>query len=576
MSSKLKSSQELRSQRWFSAPGWAGAHKERRILQAGFLPADYRNKPVIAILSTWSDFNTCHTHFPQRIEEVKRGIWQAGGFPMVVPMPSVSETFSRPTSMMYRNMLAIEVEETIRAHPVDGAVLLGGCDKTTPGLVMGASSAGVPAIFVPAGAMLRGHWRGRILGTGTSTWIAEADYRAGRLTETEWREFGQASVRSTGTCNTMGTASTMTSLVEVLGLTLPGASSIPAVDAEHGRMASAAGRRIVEMVWEDLTPQRIVTPASLKNAVVTDMALSGSTNSLIHLIAMARRLKLELSLDDFDAASELVPVVCNLMPAGTYLMEDFHFAGGLRGLMSVIKDYLDTETITCTGRSLGEEIKDARVWNSDVIRPLDRPIYHSGALVVLKGSLAPRGGILKRSAASAHLLSHTGPAVVFRNYSDLKARIDDPDLPVTADSVLVLQDAGPVGAPGMPEWGMLPIPKKLLNQGVRDMVRISDARMSGTSFGTCILHVCPESRVGGPLALVCNGDLIRLDTEGRSLDLLVGPEELQRRRAAWRPPEPHYTRGYGELFSQRVTQADEGCDFDFLARPGVTLDPEVQ
>jgi dihydroxyacid dehydratase/phosphogluconate dehydratase len=340
-------------------------------------------------------------------------------------------------------------------------------------------------------------------------------------------------------------------------------------------MASTAGRRIVEMTWEDLTPQRIVTPASLKNAIVTDMALSGSTNSLIHLIAMARRLNLALSLDDFGAASESVPVVCNLMPAGAYLMEDFHFAGGLRGLMSVIKDYLDLEALTCTGRTLGEEIRGIRVWNNDVIRSLDKPVYPTGALVVLKGSLAPRGGILKRSAASPHLLSHTGPAIVFHNYADLKARIDDPDLPVTADSVLVLQDAGPIGAPGMPEWGMLPIPQKLLAQGVDDMVRISDARMSGTSFGTCILHVCPESRVGGPLALVCDGDLIRLNTEGRSLDLLVGPKELEARKARWSPPEPHYTRGYGELFSQHVTQADEGCDFDFLARPGLTLDPYV-
>jgi dihydroxy-acid dehydratase len=575
MNPKRKSPPELRSQRWFSAPGWAGAHKERRILQAGFLIADYRDKPVIAILSTWSDFNTCHAHFPQRIEEVKRGIWQAGGFPMVVPMPSVSESFSRPTSMIYRNMLAMEVEETIRSLPVDGAVLLGGCDKTTPGLVMGAASAGVPAIFVPAGAMLRGHWRGHTLGTGTSTWIAEDDYRAGRLSEAEWREFGQASVRSTGTCNTMGTASTMTLLAEVLGLTLPGASSIPAVDAEHGRMASAAGRRIVEMVWEDLTLQRIVTSASLRNAIVTDMALSGSTNSLIHLIAMARRLGLDLSLDDFAAASDLVPVVCNLMPAGAYLMEDFHFAGGLRGLLSVIKDYLDTEALTCTGRKLGEEIYEARVWNHDVIRPLDKPIYPTGALVVLKGSLAPRGGILKRSAASPQLLSHTGPATVFRDYGDLKARIDDPNLPVTADSILVLQNAGPVGAPGMPEWGMLPIPQKLLIQGVRDMVRISDARMSGTSFGTCVLHVCPESRIGGPLALVRDGDLIRLDTEGRSLDLLVEAKELESRKNEWRPPEPHYTRGYGDLYSRHVTQADEGCDFDFLARHGVTADPEV-
>ncbi|WP_375450243.1 L-arabinonate dehydratase [uncultured Devosia sp.] len=575
MTTRRKNPSELRSQQWFSAPGSAGAHKDRRIKQAGFLAEDYKDKPVIAILSTWSDFNTCHAHFPQRIEEVKRGIWQAGGFPAVVPVQSVSESFSRPTSMMYRNFLAMEVEEAIRSHPVDGAVLLGGCDKTTPGLIMGAASAGVPSIFVPAGAMLRGHWRGHTLGTGTSTWIAEADYRAGKLSETEWRDFGQASVRSTGTCNTMGTASTMTSLVDVLGLCLPGASSIPAVDSEHARMASAAGRRIVDMVWEDLKPSDIVTRASLINAVIADMALSGSTNSLIHLIAMARRLGLDLSVDDFAAASETVPVICNLMPAGQYLMEDFHFAGGLRALLSVIKDHLDTGVMTCTGHTLGEEIADVKVWNDDVIRPLDNPIYASGALVVLKGSLAPRGGILKRSAATPELLSHTGPAVVFKNYSDLKARIDDPDLEVTADSMLVLQDAGPIGAPGMPEWGMLPIPKKLLAQGVRDMVRISDARMSGTSFGTCILHVCPESRAGGPLGLVRNGDLIRLDTDARTLDLLVDDAELARRRAAWVVPAPHYTRGYGELFSAHVTQADEGCDFDFLAKQGVTVDPEV-
>ena len=441
---------------------------------------------------------------------------------------------------------------------------------------MGAASAGVPAIFVPAGAMLRGHWRNHLLGTGTSTWIAEDDYRAGRLSEAEWREFGQASVRSTGTCNTMGTASTMTLLVEVLGLTLPGASSIPAVDAEHGRMASTAGRRIVEMIWEDLTPQRIVTPASLKNAIVTDMALSGSTNSFIHLIAMARRLNLALSLDDFGAASESVPVVCNLMPAGAYLMEDFHFAGGLRGLLSVIKDSLDTRSTDLHRAHLGEEIKDARVWNSDVIRPLDKPIYpYRGA-----------GGAQRlASATGRHSQAFSGESRIF--CLTLARRLFFATMPISrrgsmiricrslADSVLVLQDAGPIGAPGMPEWGMLPIPQKLLAQGVRDMVRISDARMSGTSFGTCILHVCPESRVGGPLALVCDGDLIRLDTESRSLDLLVEPEELEVRRAAWRPPAPHYTRGYGELFSQHVTQADEGCDFDFLARPGPTPDPMV-
>ncbi|KKB12664.1 dihydroxy-acid dehydratase [Devosia geojensis] len=565
----------MRSQLWFNAPGSAGDHKRRRIRQAGFTTDDFQGKPVIGILSTWSDFNTCHAHFPQRIEDVKRGVWQAGGFPAVIPLQSVSESFSRPTAMLYRNFLAMEAEEAIRSHPVDGVVLMGGCDKTTPGLIMGAASAGVPAIYVPAGAMLRGHWRGATLGTGTSTWQAEADYRAGRLNQAEWEQLSQASVRSTGTCNTMGTASTMTSLVDALGLCLPGASSIPAVDAEHGRMASTAGRRIVEMVWEDLRLTDIVSPASIRNAVITDMALSGSTNSLIHLIAMARRLGIELSLDDFDRASETVPVVCNLMPAGQYLMEDFHFAGGLRALLTVIAHHLDLTTLTVTGRTLGEEIAGARVWNDDVIRPIDNPVYPRGALIVLKGSLAPRGAILKRSAASPDLLNHTGPAVVFHSYKDLHARIDDPSLNITRDSVMVLQNAGPVGAPGMPEWGMLPIPRRLLAEGVRDMVRISDGRMSGTSFGTCVLHVTPESSIGGPLGLVRDGDLIRLDAEGRRLDLLVDDAELEARRRAWQAPSPHYQRGYGAIFSRHVAQADEGCDFDFLSRAGTTLDPEV-
>jgi dihydroxy-acid dehydratase len=566
---------QLRSQRWFEGPGPVGEHKRRRMRQAGFLSEDFRGKPVIGILSTWSDFNTCHAHFPQRVEEIKRGIWQAGGFPAVIPVHSVSETFVRPTSMLYRNFLAMEAEEAIRAHPVDGVVLLGGCDKTTPALIMGAASANVPAIFVPAGAMLRGHWRGQTLGTGSSAWAAEADFRGGKITEDEWLESNQASVRSTGTCNTMGTASTMTTLVDVLGMCLPGASSIPAVDAEHARMATASGRRIVDMVWENLRPRDIVSPASLRNAVVADMAISGSTNSLIHMIAMAGRLELDLGLDDFASASETVPVVCNLMPAGKYLMEDFHFAGGPRALLNVIAPHIDLNAATCTGETLGEAITGARVWNDDVIRPLDNPVYPSGALVVLKGSLAPRGAILKRSAASETLLSHTGPAVVFNNLADMNARIDDPDLDVTADSVLVLQNAGPLGAPGMPEWGMLPIPKKLLAQGVRDMVRISDGRMSGTSYGTCILHVCPESRVGGPLALVEDGDLIHLDVATRVLDLLVDEAEIERRRALWVAPEPHYTRGYGALFQKHVTQADEGCDFDFLAQAGVTPEPEI-
>lgn len=545
------------------------------MLQMGFTEADHLNKPVIAILSTWSDFATCHTHFPQRVEEVKRGIWQAGGFPAVLPALSVSETYVRPSAMMYRNLLALETEELLRSHPVDGAVLLGGCDKTTPGLLMGALSMNIPAIYVPAGAMVRGNWRGQVLGAGTTTWKVLADYRAGRISDIEYRELNEGTERSTGTCNTMGTASTMTSLVDVMGMTLPGASSIPAVDMAHARMASMAGRRIVEMVWEDLKPCDIVTPASVANAVLTDMALSGSTNSLIHLIAMARRAGIDLDLDAFDRASEQLPVICNLAPSGKYLMEDFYFAGGLLGLLSRIKDKLDLSCGSVNGRTLGQNLEGAAVWNDDVIRHIDQPVFGAGGLVVLRGNLAPRGAVLKRAAADLRLLQHTGPAVVFENHADMLARIDDPELAVTADSVLVLRDAGPVGAPGMPEWGMLPIPKKLLQQGVTDMLRISDARMSGTSFGACVLHVCPESRVGGPLALVRTGDLIRLDTRERRLDVLLEQGELEARRTAWQPPPPHFERGYGAIYSDRVQQADEGCDFDFLARPGRTPEPEI-
>ncbi|MCK6451379.1 MAG: dihydroxy-acid dehydratase [Alphaproteobacteria bacterium] len=568
--------EDLRSQRWFAAPGKPGVAKYYRMNQGGFTTEDHHRKPIIGIIQTWSDFATCHTLFPQRTEEVKRGVWQAGGCPMVMPAMSVSESFVKPSTLMYRNFLAMEAEEIIRSQPVDGVVLMGGCDKTTPALVMGAASMNIPAIYLPAGAMLRGNWHGQTLGTGSSGAQALADYRAGKIDERTYREMVAGTVRSPGTCNVMGTASTMTALVDVMGLTLPGASSIPAVDNAHARMAEHCGRRIVEMVWENLRIGDIVTPASLKNAVVADMALSGSTNSLIHLVAMARRFGLKLDLDDFAAASEAIPVICNLMPAGKYLMEDFYYAGGLLALLKKLQGHLHLTCTTANGKSLGENIVKAETWNDDVIRPLDDPVYPAGGLVVLRGSLAPRGAVLKRSAAEPKLLQHTGPAVVFRNYADLLDRVDDPVLDVKPGSVLVLQDSGPIGAPGMPEWGMLPIPKKLLKAGVRDMVRISDARMSGTYFGTCVLHVSPESRVGGPLALVRDGDPIRLDTEGRRLDLLVDERELEARRQAWQAPPPHYTRGFGWMYSQHVLQADEGCDFEFLARPGATPEPEVR
>lgn len=494
---------------------------------------------------------------------------------MVIPVQSVSESFLRPTSMLYRNFLAMEVEECIRAHPVDGAILLGGCDKTVPGLTMGAASAGVPALFVPAGAMMSGRWRDRILGTGSSTWAAEAEWRAGRMSDADWFDLSQASARSPGTCNTMGTASTMALLVDVMGLSLPGASTIPALDSAHSRMASASGRQIVDMVWADRTPDKIVTNASFENALVVDMAIAGSTNSLIHLIAMAKRLGLRLGLDDFRRCAARVPVLVNLMPAGTYLMEDLHFAGGSRALFNRLSDLLQLSAQTCTGRTLGEEIDGCAVHDEEVIRPLANPVYGPGALTILAGTLAPNGAVLKKSGASAALLKHIGPAVVFSNHKDMMQRIDDPSLEVTPDSVLVLRNGGPKGAPGMPEWGMMPIPKRLLEMGVEDMVRISDARMSGTSYGTCILHVAPEAAVGGPLALVEDGDLIELDAEAGVLNLLVAENVLAQRREHWTQPQPHYARGYGALFLNHITQADEGCDFDFLMSGGATAEPEI-
>ena len=541
----------------------------------GYGAADYVGKPVIAILNTWSDLNNCHTHFPQRVEDVKRGVWQAGGFPVEIPVTSLSETFMKPSAMFYRNFLAMETEEVIRCHPIDGVVLMGGCDKTTPALIMGATSANVPAIYVPAGPMLRGNYLGTTLGSGTDAWKYWAEYCAGTIDECTLRGVEDGIARSAGHCMTLGTASTMTSIAETLGLTLSGAASIPAVHSGHSRMAAESGRRIVEMVWEDLKPSYILTRAAFDNAITVDMAIGGSTNAIIHLIAMAGRAGIKLPLERFDEISHRVPVIANVRPSGEFLMEDFFDAGGLRGLLNRIRDMLDLNCRTVSGRTLGEDIEGATVCNDHVIRPLDRPISDAGATFVLRGNLAPDGCVIKPTCAEPRLLKHAGPAVVFKNYPDLKARIDDESLNVTPDSVIVLQSAGPHGAPGMPEWGMLPIPKKLLKQGVRDMVRISDARMSGTSYGTCVLHVSPESAVGGPLALVRDGDRIELDVRARKLQLDVTDEELARRREHWRPPEKKFDRGYGLLFAAECTQAHEGCDFKFLhptAKPAVEPD----
>jgi dihydroxy-acid dehydratase len=530
---------------------------------------------VIAILNTWSDANPCHTHFRQRAEDVKRGVWQAGGFPMEMPVLSLGETYMKPTTMLYRNLLALETEEILRANPVDGVVLLGGCDKTVPAMLMGATTTNLPAIFVPAGPMLRGNWRGQTLGSGSDVWKYWAERRAGALDDCAWREMEDGIARSFGTCMTMGTASTMAAAAEALGMTMPGASSIPAADSNHPRMASMAGRRIVEMVWEDLKPRDILTSEAFENAVTATMALGGSTNAVIHLIAMAGRAGARLDLDHFDALSRRTPFLANIRPSGTYLMEDFFYAGGLRAVLDRLRDLLHVDCRTVNGKTIGENIDGALVFNDQVIAPRNLPLGPEGGLAVLRGNLAPNGAVIKHTAVEPRLRQHAGPAVVFRNYNDLEARIDDPALPVTADSVLVLQDAGPLGAPGMPEWGMLPIPKKLLTQGVRDMVRISDARMSGTSYGACVLHVAPESFVGGPLAFVRDGDTIELNVPERRLTLRVSDDELARRRAEWKPREVAYPRGYGRLFARHVTQADRGCDFDFLEGTAPTAEPEI-
>lgn len=566
---------DLRSHRWFGKDDLRSFGHRSRAKQAGFSADDIAGKPVIAILNTWSDANPCHAHFRNRAEEIKRGVWQAGGFPMEIPVLTLGETLMKPSTMLYRNLLAMEAEEALRSYPADGAILMAGCDKTVPALVMGATSANLPALLVPAGPMLRGNWRGQILGSGTDVWKYWAERRAGTLDECSWREMEDGIARSFGTCMTMGTASTMAAAVDALGLTLPGASSIPAADSSHSRMASASGRRIVEMVWEDLKPRDILTTEAFENAVTAAMALGGSTNAIIHLIAMAGRAGASLDLDRFDALSRRTPFLANIRPSGQFLMEDFYYAGGLRGLLDRLRDCLHTDCMTVNGQTLGRNLEEAGVCNDEVIATRERPLGPEGGVAVLRGNLAPNGAVIKHTAAERRLLQHAGPAVVFRNYNDLEARIDDPLLPVTADSVLVLQDAGPLGAPGMPEWGMLPIPKKLLAEGVRDMVRISDARMSGTSYGTCVLHVAPESFVGGPLAFVRDGDIIELNVAERRLTLRVADEELAHRRSQWVPRDVHYPRGFGRMYAQHVTQADRGCDFDFLEGTAPIPEPEI-
>ena len=554
----------LRSARWFAPDDFRSFGHRSRVLQMGYGYEDWKGKPIIAIVNTWSDANQCHTHFKQRVEDVKRGVFQAGGFPLELPAISLSESMVKPTTMLYRNFLAMETEELLRSHPVDGAVLMGGCDKTTPGLTMGALSMGIPFIYLPAGPMLRGTWRGQVLGSGSDAFKYWDERRAGRLSGQDWFEMEAGIARTHGTCMTMGTAATMMGIAESIGFMLPGASSIPAADANHVRMSAECGRRIVDMVWDDLTPAKMLTRANFENGIACAMAMGCSTNAIIHLIAMSRRAGHPVSLADFDAFSRRVQVIANIRPSGdAYLMEDFFYAGGLRAMLERIRPHLKTEALTVNGKTIGENIAGAAVYNDDVIRPLDKPIYAEGALAVLRGNLAPDGVVIKPSAVAPHLLRHTGRALVFDDYPSLKKAVDDPELDVTGDDILVLRNAGPLGA-GMPEWGMLPIPTKLLKQGVKDMLRLSDARMSGTSYGGCLLHCSPEAAIGGPLALVKTGDRITVDVPARTIHLEISDDEMAQRKAAWTPPPPRYERGYGWMFGRHIKQANEGCDFDFL------------
>jgi dihydroxy-acid dehydratase len=562
-------------------------------------------KPIVGIAQTWSEFNHCHIHFKELAEAVKRGVWQAGGWPMEFPTISLGEFHTRPTTMLYRNLLSMDAEEMIRSQPMDGVVLLASCDKNVPALLMGAASANKPAILLTGGPMLASRWNGQVLGACTDCRRLTEDLRAGRISLDQYREIEDALGRSTGHCMVMGTASTMASIVEALGMAVPGTAAIPAPDSRRLRLAEGVGRQIVETIQKNITPSNILTARAFDNAIRMLMAIGGSTNAVVHLVAMAGRVGIKLPLERFDELSRTTPLIVNLRPSGKFHMEDLFEAGGIPAVLKELKPLLHLDCMTVTGRTLGEEIDRAQRASSpppgfaggnppsspppglaggnppppgfagggqgggssrDVIYPLNQPMAKEGGLAVLRGNLCPGGAVIKQSAASPQLMQHTGRAVVFKNQEDLEARIDSPDLDVKPDDVIVLQNIGPHGAPGMPEWGSIAMPRKMLDQGVRDMVRISDGRMSGTAQGTVVLHVCPESAVGGPLALVQDGDVIQLDVAGRSLSLLVSDEELARRRAEWTAPPAKFDRGYGRLFLDHVLQADQGCDFDFLRK----------
>ncbi len=555
---------ELRSRAWFGASDRWGMAQRAWLRAEGFSEKVFDGKPVIGVCNSWSELNNCNAHLRQVAEAVKRGVWEAGGFPLEFPTISLGEMLMKPTTMLYRNLMAMDVEECITAYPLDGAVLLCGCDKTTPAQLMGAASADIPAIMVPGGPMLRGMCRGKELGSGTDVRKLWEEVRAGRITEEEWCEVESCVSRSAGHCTVMGTASTMACIAEALGMTLPGAADLPAADSRRLALAERSGRRIVEMATEDLRPSQIMTREALDNAIRGDMAIGGSTNAIIHLVAIAGRLGLDLPLRRFDQLSRTTPVVANIRPSGKFLMEDFCYAGGMQAVLKEISGLLHSKALTVTGKSMAENLRSAACFNCDVIKPLREPLKAEGGTAILQGNIAPSGAVIKQSAVSPELARHKGRAVVFENNLDLLDRIDDPKLKVDESSVLVLKNAGPKGAPGMPEWGHLPIPARLLKAGVRDMVRLSDARISGTSFGTIVVHISPEAAVGGPLAIVKNGDEIELDVAGRKLELLVPKSEIKKRLKRWKPAKPHYERGYGRIFLDHVLQAPEGCDFDFL------------
>jgi len=558
-------SHTLRSRNWFGRTDLDGFVHRSWLKAEGFSDVVFDGRPVIGIANSWSELTNCNAHLRQAAEAVKRGVWSAGGFPLEFPTISLGEVLMKPTTMMFRNLMSMDVEECIRAYPLDALVLLSGCDKTTPAMLMGAASADVPAVMVTGGPMLSGKWRDQELGSGTDGWRLWAEKRAGQISDEEFCEAESCMSRSAGHCMVMGTASTMASMAEALGMALPGNAAIPAADSRRMAMAEMAGRRAVEMATAGgPKPSQILTAPAFDNAIRTLMAIGGSTNAVIHLLALAGRVGVPLSLARFDELSRTTPFLLNLRPSGKYLMEDFFYAGGLPVVLKELLPLLHGAAPTVNGHTLADNVRDARCWNADVIRTLAMPIASEGGLAMLSGNLCPGGAVIKVSAASPHLLTHRGRAVVFEDHADLHQRIDDPNLAIDETSVLVLKHVGPKGAPGMPEWGAAPVPARFLKKGVKDMVRISDARMSGTSYGTVVLHVAPESAAGGPLVLVRDGDEIELDVPKRTLTLRVSDEELARRRAAWTPRPAHFERGYGRLFLEHVLQANEGCDFDFL------------